>query len=95
MEDLKTLKACEILTPNDEDILLFSHKTSSMKLHHTETHEDNFEIPNIVLSSQITCISVGCVLLTKYLLKNLVVFKKFADPGPLGIYVGRTYMEWL
>ena len=39
------------LTHNDEDILLFSHQTSSMKYHLTETHEHNFKIHNMVLSS--------------------------------------------
>ena len=39
------------LTQIDEDVLLLSH-TSSMKHHLTETHEHNFEIHNIVLSSQ-------------------------------------------
>ena len=49
MKDLKTLKTCgEFLTQNDEDILFFSHQTSSMKHHLTETHRHNFEIPNIV-----------------------------------------------
>ena len=45
MEDLKTLKTCgKILFPtqNIEDILLFSHQTSSLK--------HNFEIHNIALS---------------------------------------------
>ena len=40
------------LTPNDEDVLLFSHQTSSMKHHLIETQEHHFEIQNIVLSSQ-------------------------------------------
>ena len=54
MEGLKTLKSCcEILISHpDEDVLLFSHQTSSMKHHLTETHEHNFEIYDIVLSSQ-------------------------------------------
>ena len=60
MEDLKTLKACgEILISHEsqnEDSFLFSHQTSSMKHHLTETHEHNFEIHNAVFS----------VLLTKY-----------------------------
>ena len=37
---------------NNKDVLLFSHQTSSMKHHLTETHEQNFETHNIVLSSQ-------------------------------------------
>ena len=40
------------LTQNDEDILLISYETSSMKYQLTETPEHNFEIHNIVLSSQ-------------------------------------------
>ena len=55
MEGLKPLKSCgEILIshPNDEDVLLFSHHTSSMKHYFTETLQHNFEIHNIVLSSQ-------------------------------------------
>ena len=40
------------LTQNDENVLLYSHQPSSMKHHLTETHEQNFEIHNIVLSSQ-------------------------------------------
>ena len=40
------------LNQNDEDVLLFSHQTSSMKHQLTETHEHNFEIHNIVLLSQ-------------------------------------------
>ena len=56
MEGLKTLKSCgEILISNpknDEDVLLFSHQTSWMNHHLTETHEHNCEIHNIVLSSQ-------------------------------------------
>ena len=53
MEGLKTLK---FLTQNDEDVLLFSNHTSSMKHHLTERHEHNFEIQNIVLSSQSNCL---------------------------------------
>ena len=40
------------LIQNDEDVLLFSHHTSSMKHHLTETHEHNFEIHNSFLSLQ-------------------------------------------
>ena len=51
MEGFKTLKSCgEIL--NDRCFRLISHHTSSMKHHFTETHEHNFEIHNIVLSSE-------------------------------------------
>ena len=50
MAGLKTLKAFS--PKSDEDVLLFSHQTSSMKHHRTETHKYNFEIHNIVLSSQ-------------------------------------------
>ena len=35
-----------------EDIVLFSHQTSSMKHHLTETHKHKSEIHNIVLSLQ-------------------------------------------
>ena len=45
----------KFLTQNDEDVLV---QTSSMKLHVTETHEHNFEIHNIVLSSQSISLSV-------------------------------------
>ena len=41
-----------VLTPNDEDVLLFTHQTSSVKHHLTETYGNNFEIHNIVLSSK-------------------------------------------
>ena len=61
-EGLKTLKTCgEILISpqNDEDVLLFSHQTRSMKHHLTETHEHYFEFHNIVLSSQ--GISLLCI----------------------------------
>ena len=30
-------------TQNNKDVLLFSHQTSSMKHHLTETHKQNFE----------------------------------------------------
>ena len=44
----------EILLRNSDlnDVLLFSHHTSSMKHHLTETHGHNFESHNIVLFSQ-------------------------------------------
>ena len=40
------------LTQNDDYVLLFSHQTSSMKHHLSETHERNFEVHKMVLSSQ-------------------------------------------
>ena len=40
------------LTQTDSDVLLFSHQTSSMKHDLTVTHEHNFEIYNVMLSSQ-------------------------------------------
>ena len=40
------------LTQNGEHVWLFSLQASSMKHHLTETHEHNFEIHSIVLSSQ-------------------------------------------
>ena len=52
---LKTLKPYgEILIshPTNEDLLFFSHQTSSIKHHVTETHEHTFEMHNIVLSSE-------------------------------------------
>ena len=66
MKGLKTLGACSnlvvkfwFLTQNDEDVLLLSHQTSSMKHHLTETHKHNFEIHNIVLSSQSVSLIIG------------------------------------
>ena len=38
--------------PNDEYVLHLSPHISSMKHHLTETHEHNFELHNIVLSSK-------------------------------------------
>ena len=49
------------LTQKDEDVLLFSHQTSSMNHHLTETHEQNFEIHNIVFSSQSISLSIDRV----------------------------------
>ena len=43
---------------NDEVVLLFSHQTSSMKLHLTETHGDNFSflfLKKIILKSTTLC----------------------------------------
>ena len=67
MEDLKTLKSCgEILISllnSDRAVLLFSYQTSSVKHHLTETHEHNFEIHNIVLSSQSISLTSSITLL--------------------------------
>ena len=51
------------LTQNDEDVLLFSHQTSSMKHHLTETHKHNLEIQNVMFYSQ--SISVNVFILVK------------------------------
>ena len=61
MEDLKTLKRVKFwfLTQNDDDVLLFSHQTSSMKHQLTETREHNFEIHNMALSSQSSLVLVS------------------------------------
>ena len=56
----KTVVNFWFLTQNDEDVLLFSHQTSSMKHHLTETHEHNFEIYMLKLLYNLTTEDRSC-----------------------------------
>ena len=62
MQDLKTLKACgDILISHPKmikDVSLFSLQIRLIKHHLTETHRQNFEIHNILLSSQSVSLSL-------------------------------------
>ena len=79
---LKLVVKFWFLTQNDENILLFSYQTSSMKHHLTETHEHHFEIHNIVLSSHSISLIIngnndGWNMVSNILLEMLALNREF------------------
>ena len=52
MKQTVVVSSIRVLTQNAKDVFLFSHQTSSMKHHITETHGHDFKFHNIVLFSQ-------------------------------------------